>query len=44
MVTVLFLKGFILGAFFYGYVVTQLPGGRLAETIGGKWLYGIGTL
>jgi len=37
-------QGFILGAFFYGYVVTQLPGGRLAETIGGKWLYGVGVL
>ncbi|XP_023322826.1 putative inorganic phosphate cotransporter isoform X3 [Eurytemora carolleeae] len=34
-------QGLILGAFFYGYVVTQLPGGRLAEIWGGKWLYGI---
>ncbi|XP_023322825.1 putative inorganic phosphate cotransporter isoform X2 [Eurytemora carolleeae] len=37
-------QGLILGAFFYGYVVTQLPGGRLAEIWGGKWLYGIGIL
>ena len=30
--------------FFYGYVVTQLPGGRLAEVLGGKWLFGLGVL
>ena len=27
-------QGNILGMFFYGYVLTQLPGGRLAEIIG----------
>ena len=30
--------------FFYGYVLTQLPGGRLAEIVGGKWLFGVGGL
>ncbi|XP_018497253.1 sialin [Galendromus occidentalis] len=35
-------QGMILGAFFYGYVVTQVPGGRLAELIGAKWLLGCG--
>ena len=35
-------QGVILGMFFYGYIITQLPAGRLAEIIGGKWLYGIG--
>ncbi|KAG8179636.1 hypothetical protein JTE90_007366 [Oedothorax gibbosus] len=34
----------ILGAFFYGYMVTQIPGGRLAERGGGKWLFGGGVL
>lgn len=34
----------VLGAFFYGYVLTQLPGGRLAELVGGKWIFGIGIL
>jgi len=37
-------QGLILGAFFYGYVLTQVPGGRMAEVWGGKWLYGIGVL
>ena len=27
-------QGIILGMFFYGYVLTQLPGGRLAEIVG----------
>jgi ACS family sodium-dependent inorganic phosphate cotransporter-like MFS transporter 5 len=36
-------QGMILGAFFYGYVITQIPGGYLAEKYGGKWLFGIGT-
>jgi MFS family permease len=34
----------ILGAFFYGYIVTQLPGGWLATRYGGKWVFGIGVL
>ena len=37
-------QGLILGSFFYGYIVTQIPGGFLAERHGGKWLYGLGTL
>jgi len=37
-------QGIILGMFFYGYVLTQLPGGRLAEMFGGKWLFGVGVL
>uniref|UniRef100_A0A1B0DG88 Major facilitator superfamily (MFS) profile domain-containing protein n=1 Tax=Phlebotomus papatasi TaxID=29031 RepID=A0A1B0DG88_PHLPP len=37
-------QGIVLGAFFYGYVLTQIPGGRLAETVGGKMIYGIGVL
>ena len=34
----------ILSAFFYGYLVTQIPGGWLAGKYGGKWLFGIGVL
>lgn len=37
-------QGIVLGSFFYGYVLTQIPGGRLAETLGGKLIYGIGVL
>ena len=36
-------QGFILAAFFYGYITTQIPGGMLAERFGGKrpLLFGI---
>ena len=37
-------QGLILGAFYYGYIVTQIPGGFLAERYGGKLLFGIGIL
>jgi ACS family sodium-dependent inorganic phosphate cotransporter-like MFS transporter 5 len=38
------LQGTILSAFFYGYVVTQIPGGYLSGRFGGKWFFGIGVL
>lgn len=31
---------FVLGSFFWGYVLTELPGGRLAELIGGRRVFG----
>lgn len=31
---------FVLGCFFWGYVLTELPGGRLAELIGGRRVFG----
>ncbi|XP_068129616.1 sialin-like [Hyperolius riggenbachi] len=37
-------QGWILGAFFYGYILTQIPGGYLAGKIGGKLLLGFGVL
>ncbi|XP_017486572.1 PREDICTED: sialin [Rhagoletis zephyria] len=37
-------QGLVLGSFFYGYVLTQVPGGRLAELMGGKLIYGFGVL
>lgn len=37
-------QGLILGAFFWGYMVTQIPGGILAEKYGGKYVLGIGIL
>lgn len=35
---------FILGAFFWGYICTELPGGRLAEVIGAKRVFGYSML
>lgn len=37
-------QGIILGSFFWGYVMTQIPGGRLAELFGGRKLLGFGVL
>ncbi|XP_077288213.1 putative inorganic phosphate cotransporter [Arctopsyche grandis] len=37
-------RGVILGSFFYGYVLTQVPGGRFAELFGGKLVFGLGVL
>jgi ACS family sodium-dependent inorganic phosphate cotransporter len=34
----------ILGCFFWGYVMTELPGGRLAEVIGGHRVFGYSML
>lgn len=38
------VQGWILSAFFYGYIVTQIPGGYLAGKFGGKLLLGFGIL
>jgi ACS family sodium-dependent inorganic phosphate cotransporter len=32
-------QGFILGSFFYGYIITQIPGGFLATKYGGKRVF-----
>jgi len=37
-----FSIGVILSAFFYGYILTQFPGGLLAVKFGGKNLFGFG--
>jgi len=37
-------QGLILGSFYYGYIVTQLPGGWLGSQFGGKYLFGFGVL
>lgn len=37
-------QGYILSAFFWGYVLTHLPGGLLAERFGGKQTLGLGIL
>lgn len=38
------LQGIILSAFFWGYVITHIPGGMLAERFGGKWCLSLGIL
>ncbi|XP_063699068.1 putative inorganic phosphate cotransporter isoform X2 [Culicoides brevitarsis] len=38
------LQGLILSAFFWGYVITHIPGGILAEKFGGKWALSLGIL
>ncbi|XP_063599020.1 putative inorganic phosphate cotransporter [Penaeus indicus] len=37
-------QGLILGSFFYGYACTNLLGGRAAEYLGGRLVFGLGTL
>lgn len=37
-------QGLILSSFYYGYIVTHLPGGMLAERFGGKYSLGFGVL
>ncbi|XP_071526818.1 sialin-like isoform X2 [Panulirus ornatus] len=37
-------KGMVLGAFFYGYFVTNVPGGRMAEVYGTKRVFGAAIL
>lgn len=33
-------QNFVLGSFFWGYILTELPGGRLAELVGGRRVFG----
>lgn len=35
------IQGHILGAFYYGYLLTQIPGGYIAARFGGKSLFGL---
>ncbi|XP_042898023.1 sialin [Parasteatoda tepidariorum] len=37
-------QGTILSAYFYGYVMSHVPGGILAEKFGAKWVFGGGVL
>ncbi|GIY40928.1 hypothetical protein CDAR_540091 [Caerostris darwini] len=36
------MQGVILGSFYYGYSISQIPGARLAEIYSGKWILGFG--
>ena len=35
-------RDFLLGAFFYGYISTQIPGGIMAAKLSIKWVFGYG--
>ena len=37
-------QGHVLAAYYYGYVATQLMGGRLSEKMGAKMVYGTGIM
>ncbi|XP_034016091.1 sialin [Thalassophryne amazonica] len=37
-------QGWLLGAFFFGYLCTQMPGGYLSSHYGGKFFLGVGVL
>ncbi|XP_046688482.1 sialin-like, partial [Homalodisca vitripennis] len=37
-------QNIIIGSFFWGYICTELPGGRLAELIGARRVFGYSTL
>ncbi|XP_058791446.1 sialin-like [Phymastichus coffea] len=39
-----YTQGIILSSFYWGYVLTHLPGGMMAEKFGGKYTLGIGIL
>ncbi|XP_018568852.1 sialin isoform X2 [Anoplophora glabripennis] len=38
------IKNDILGSFFWGYILTELPGGRMAEIVGARKIFGGGML
>jgi MFS transporter, ACS family, solute carrier family 17 (sodium-dependent inorganic phosphate cotransporter), other len=38
------LQGWILSAFFWGYVITHIPAGCMAQTFGGKYTLSLGIL
>lgn len=37
-------QGWVLSAFYYGYIITHLPGGVLSQRFGGKHTMGLGIL
>ncbi|KAK6628099.1 hypothetical protein RUM44_010581 [Polyplax serrata] len=39
-----YVQNLILGCFFWGYICTELPGGRLAEVFGARRIFGYSTM
>ena len=44
LTVIIYFLGLVLGAFFYGYWVLQIPGAWLAIKIGGTRVFGYGVL
>ena len=40
----IFVSGFVLGSFYYGYMILQIPGGYFALKFGGTRIFGWGIL
>lgn len=38
------MQGIILSSFYWGYIITHIPGGLLAEKIGGKFVFSGGLM
>eukprot|EP01127_Copromyxa_protea_P009682 TRINITY_DN2299_c0_g1_i4.p1 TRINITY_DN2299_c0_g1~~TRINITY_DN2299_c0_g1_i4.p1 ORF type:complete len:364 (-),score=57.02 TRINITY_DN2299_c0_g1_i4:299-1390(-) len=38
------VQGIVLSSFYWGYIITQLPGGYMASRWGGKWVFGVGMI
>ena len=32
------MQGLVLASYFWGYIITQFPGGRIAELFSAKWV------
>ncbi|EEB14003.1 sialin, putative [Pediculus humanus corporis] len=39
-----YIQNLILGCFFWGYICTELPGGRMAEVFGARRIFGYATM
>ena len=35
------IQGYVLGSFFYGYLISQVPAGMLAQRYSGKWVFAL---
>ena len=42
--TFILSPGWVLSSFFYGYILTQIPGGFLATRFSGKHVFGLGVV
>lgn len=38
------MQGLVLGAFYYGYIMTHIFAGQLAERLGARWLIAVSIL